>query len=143
MDKQDYVNALKGINMRPNKIKVQPRNEEVLKEFGDEKLLKDIKLDHLQELFIGLQDVEKIAKGPSRDAQLLRLGVIAEQDAANLYEAMAVLADDQTVKDTLLDITYEEKVHAGEFSALLQKLDPEFSPSEDEGEDEVDEMEED
>ena len=59
------------------------------------------------------------------DKQILRDGMIAELDAVNLYEQMANKAKNADVKKLLLDIAKEEKTHAGEFEALLLKLDKE------------------
>ena len=39
----------------------------------------------------------------------------------------------------LLDVANEEKVHIGEFEALLEKIDLEHEPNEDKGEEEVEE----
>jgi len=60
------------------------------------------------------------------DKEILRVGIIAEYDAINLYEQMAALADNENVKATLLDISKEEKTHVGEFQAILMRLDDEF-----------------
>lgn len=57
------------------------------------------------------------------DAEILRVGLIAELDAINLYEQMAALAQDQNIKAMLLDIAKEEKTHVGEFQALLLNRD--------------------
>lgn len=142
-EKEKYLSSLKDIDLRPNKIKVQERKEEILLEniLSEEKGSKEGTPDFLNELFVGLADAEKVPEGPSRDAQLLRLGVIAEFDAANFYESMASLADDEKVKRVFLDVAYEEKVHAAEFNTLLEgAIDPEYGPSEEEGEDEVEEL---
>jgi rubrerythrin len=57
------------------------------------------------------------------DAEILRVGMIAELDAINLYEQMAALAQDENIKKMLLDIAKEEKTHVGEFQALLLNRD--------------------
>jgi len=57
------------------------------------------------------------------DVEILRTGVIAELDAINLYEQMAAMAQDEKIKDILLDIAKEEKTHVGEFQALLLNRD--------------------
>jgi rubrerythrin len=59
------------------------------------------------------------------DKEILRLGIIAELDAVNLYEQLAAKTNNSDIKKTLLDIAKEEKTHAGEFQTLLLKLDPE------------------
>jgi rubrerythrin len=78
--------------------------------------------------------------GDERNKKMLRLSIIAELDAANLYEQMANMSDNSNIKKVMLDVAKEEKVHAGEFESLLKKLDPEHEPSTEEGEKEVDEM---
>jgi uncharacterized linocin/CFP29 family protein len=58
-------------------------------------------------------------------AQALRLGIIAELDAINLYLQLAKSIDDEAVKRVFGDIAKEEKTHVGEFLALLKSLDEE------------------
>jgi hypothetical protein len=60
------------------------------------------------------------------DREILRLSMIAELDAVNLYEQMAARAQDSKVKKVLLDVAKEEKTHVGEFQAVLSRLDPEY-----------------
>lgn len=74
------------------------------------------------------------------DLEILRLSMIAELDAVNLYERMAKIAKDERVAEVLLDVAYEEKVHAGEFETLMEKLDKDYEPAEEEGEEEVEDM---
>jgi hypothetical protein len=62
----------------------------------------------------------------SVDREILRLSMIAELDAVNLYEQMAARAQDSKVKKVLLDVAKEEKTHVGEFQAVLSRLDPEY-----------------
>ena len=57
------------------------------------------------------------------DAELARIGLIAELDAINLYEQMAELASDPLLKKMFLEIAYEEKEHVGEFEELLRRFD--------------------
>ena len=59
------------------------------------------------------------------DKEILRLGIIAELDAINLYEQSAAITKNKNLKVILLDIAKEEKTHMGEFQALLLKLDKE------------------
>jgi uncharacterized linocin/CFP29 family protein len=58
-------------------------------------------------------------------AQAVRLAVIAELDAINLYQQLADAIGDDSVKKVLLDVAREEKTHFGEFLELLRRLDPE------------------
>jgi rubrerythrin len=59
------------------------------------------------------------------DKQLLRLGVIAEFDAIDLYEQLAAATSDRDIKAVFLDIAREEKTHVGEFLTLLLDRDKE------------------
>ncbi len=75
------------------------------------------------------------------DAELVRIGMIAELDAVNLYEQLAALAQDPLVKKVFEDIAKEEKEHVGEFLELLRRLDGEINEALEEGAEEVKEME--
>jgi len=57
------------------------------------------------------------------DKEILRVGMIAELDAINLYEQLAASTDNDDIKSILMDIAKEEKTHVGEFQALLLKHD--------------------
>lgn len=57
------------------------------------------------------------------DQEILRVGIIAELDAINLYEQLAALTTNKDLKKVFLDIAREEKTHVGEFQALLLRLD--------------------
>ena len=59
------------------------------------------------------------------DKEILRLGIISELDAINLYEQLSATTKNKNLKVILLDIAKEEKTHMGEFQALLLKLDKE------------------
>jgi len=59
------------------------------------------------------------------DKQALRLGMIAELDAINLYEQLAASVSDGKIKRVFLDIAKEEKAHVGEFETLLLEKDSE------------------
>ena len=74
------------------------------------------------------------------DKEILRVGIIAELDAINLYEQLASLANDKKIKRVLLEIAKEEKTHVGEFQALLLKKDKEQLEELDKGKKEVDEI---
>lgn len=74
------------------------------------------------------------------DKEILRIGVLAELDAVNLYEQMAALAKDVKIKNTLLDIIKEEKTHIGEFQALLLERDKEQENELEEGKKEVEKI---
>jgi rubrerythrin len=74
------------------------------------------------------------------DKEILRAAIIAELDATNLYEQMASMTKNETLKKVLLDIAREEKTHVGEFQALLLKEDSEQEKELAEGKAEVDEL---
>jgi rubrerythrin len=84
-------------------------------------------------------DLEKVKK-EDRDKEILRVGIIAELDAINLYEQLAAMAEQEEVKKVLLDIAKEEKTHMGEFQALLLKEDTEQVEELEHGKREVEEM---
>lgn len=61
------------------------------------------------------------------DKEILRVGILSELDAINLYEQMASNTTNKKIKQTLLDIAREEKTHVGEFQSLLKELDKEYA----------------
>ena len=73
------------------------------------------------------------------DKEILRVGIIAELDAINLYEQMAAMTDNSHIKLILMDIAKEEKTHVGEFQALLLQEDPQQEKELEEGRKEVEE----
>ncbi len=81
-------------------------------------------------------NLEKIAK-EDIDKEILRVAIIAELDAINLYEQMAALTENENIRKILLDITKEEKTHAGEFQTLLLMEDKEQEKELEEGKKEV------
>ncbi len=58
-------------------------------------------------------------------AEAIRLAIIGELDAINLYLQLAKAVDDEGVKKVLEDIAYEEKVHVGELMEVLKRVDKE------------------
>ncbi|BEP16692.1 family 1 encapsulin nanocompartment shell protein [Pyrofollis japonicus] len=58
-------------------------------------------------------------------ADALRLAIMAELDAINLYLQIAEKAEREDVKKVFMDVAREEKTHVGEFLEMLKKLDPE------------------
>ncbi len=81
-------------------------------------------------------DLSKLSK-ENLKKEILRLGLMAELDAINLYEQLAAMTDDPDIKKIILDIAREEKTHVGEFQTLLLKEDPEQVRELEEGEKEV------
>jgi len=69
-------------------------------------------------------DFTKVDK-KNLNQEILRLAIIAELDAINLYEQMAALTTDKDIKAVLLDIAREEKTHVGEFQTMLLRWDAE------------------
>ncbi|MBW2980522.1 rubrerythrin [Candidatus Woesearchaeota archaeon] len=67
-------------------------------------------------------DLKKVDK-KLKDKEILRVGIIAELDAVNLYEQLAAEAQDKNIKFMLLDIAKEEKTHVGEFQRMLLNRD--------------------
>jgi len=83
--------------------------------------------------------LEKMKK-EDLDKEILRVAIIAELDAVNLYEQMANLTENKYLRKLLLDVAREEKTHVGEFQALLLKLDEEQVKELEEGKKEVEEL---
>jgi rubrerythrin len=52
------------------------------------------------------------------------LNIAAELEAVHQYTAHAEATDNADARKVLLDIANEELVHAGEFTSLLYRLDP-------------------
>jgi rubrerythrin len=77
--------------------------------------------------------------GKDTDKEILRVGMIAELDAINLYEQLAQATENKEIKNILLDIAKEEKTHVGEFQALLLKIDKEQASELEKGKKEVEE----
>jgi len=90
----------------------------------------------LSEIPTDLENVDK----EMRDREILRVGMIAELDAVNLYEQLAAMADDEKIKAVLMDIAKEEKTHMGEFQTLLLMKDKEQVEELAKGKEEVEEL---
>ncbi|MGB9759421.1 MAG: ferritin family protein [Thermoproteota archaeon] len=72
--------------------------------------------------------------------EVLRVAIIAELDAINLYEQLAQATDNEDIRKVLLDIAKEEKTHFGEFQALLLREDKEQVLELEKGKKEVEEL---
>ena len=81
-------------------------------------------------------DLSKVKK-ENIDKEVLRLGMIAELDAVNLYEQLAANTGNTDIKKVILDIAREEKTHMGEFQTLLLMLDKQQVRELEEGKKEV------
>ncbi len=130
----DYLDILKQTELRPKKVAIKEHipSEEILMENKKEKIL--------TELFVQAGEIASLPPGIERDTQILRLGIIAELDAVNLYNKLAMLATSENVRKLMLDVSHEEKVHAGEFETLMEEMDPSYEKAEEEGEEEVEDL---
>ncbi len=74
------------------------------------------------------------------EKEVLRLAIIAELDAINLYEQMGAMVKDEKIRAVLEDVANEEKTHVGEFLTLLLKLDEKQVEEIEKGKEEVEEI---
>jgi rubrerythrin len=74
------------------------------------------------------------------DREILRVVMIAELDAVNLYEQLAAATENEVIKEVLLEVAREEKTHVGEFQTLLLKEDTEQVKELEKGKKEVEEI---
>jgi len=70
-------------------------------------------------------DTKKISS-KNINEEVLRIGIVAELDAINLYEQLSEKATNSKIKKLFLDIAKEEKTHVGEFEAALLMIDKEY-----------------
>ncbi|HDM25172.1 MAG TPA: rubrerythrin [Thermoplasmatales archaeon] len=84
-------------------------------------------------------DLDKMDK-ETIEKEVLRLAIIAELDAINLYEQMAALVENENIRSILLDVASEEKTHVGEFQTMLLKIDNEQVRELEKGKKEVEEL---
>jgi len=75
----------------------------------------------LSQIPIKLNKIEK----KLLDREILRVAIIAELDAINLYEQLAAATTNENIRKVLLEVAREEKTHVGEFQTLLLKEDKE------------------
>jgi rubrerythrin len=83
--------------------------------------------------------IEKVEK-KFLDREILRVAIIAELDAVNLYEQLAAATENESIKKLLLDVAKEEKTHWGEFQTLLLREDREQVEELEKGKEEVEEI---
>ena len=67
-------------------------------------------------------DLTKVNKA-NINKEILRVAIIAELDAVNLYEQLAAITENKDIKTILMDVAKEEKTHVGEFQTLLLRED--------------------
>lgn len=84
-------------------------------------------------------NLEKVKK-EDINKEILRIGMLAELDAVNLYEQMAATTENENIKKVLQDIAKEEKTHMGEFQALLLEEDQEQTQELEKGKKEVQDL---
>lgn len=70
----------------------------------------------------------------------IMLNISAEFEAAFIYQAHMDATDDEDAKKVLKDIIQEELLHAGEFTSLLYRLEPEAGKQAENGFAEVQQM---
>ena len=87
--------------------------------------------------FSGIALDRKVTK--SELIRAIRFMIAAEYEAIQLYMQLAESTDDKLAQEVLIDISNEEKVHAGEFLKLLYHLDPKEEEYYKEGFEEVEE----
>jgi rubrerythrin len=84
-------------------------------------------------------DMKKVRK-EDITKEVLRVAVIAELDAINLYEELASVVEDEDVRKVFMDVAKEEKTHVGEFRTLLMAKDEEQYKEIKKGKEEVEEL---
>ncbi|HVP92421.1 MAG TPA: ferritin family protein [Acidobacteriota bacterium] len=84
-------------------------------------------------------ELNKIGK-KELDKEILRVAIIAELDAINLYEQLAAQTEDTDMKKVLMDVAGEEKTHLGEFQTMLLRKDEQQFKELDKGKQEVKEL---
>ena len=70
----------------------------------------------------------------------IRACISAEYDAIKMYTTLAEQCDNELVQKTLINIAKEERIHAGEFLALLFRLSPDEPNLYEQGLKEVDDL---
>ena len=88
--------------------------------------------------FAGLAAGRKLTK--EELIRAVRFLIAAEFEAVQLYMQLAESADDRLTVEALKEIADEERVHAGEFLALLKRLAPDEEKFYAEGAAEVEEL---
>lgn len=85
--------------------------------------------------FSGLSCERKLTQAEL--VRALRQMIAAEYEAVQMYVQLAEASADKVAEAVLLEVADEERVHAGEFLALLTRLEPEEGKFYAEGADEV------
>ena len=87
---------------------------------GDDTYTGDFKWGAFTDPFPGGKEGKMMT--PAELIRAIRLDIAAEEDATALYEAHAEATDDPKIKEQLLSIAKEERVHVGEFLKLIDML---------------------
>lgn len=140
------------VNKSQNKNKIVEKDIEEIKQEAkphqiktklQENILGDVQ--QLLDKYIKLKGISKqlLAENPvnisdklspeSYNKESLRRAIISEYDAISLYSQLADMTENEKLKEILLDIAQEEKIHVGEFEDLLNKIDPEHFDAINEG----------
>lgn len=99
-------------------------------------MIKEVNANMLSQIPVKVEKVEK----KLLDCEILRVAIIAELDAVNLYEQLAAATNSENIRKVLLEVAREEKTHVGEFQALLLKEDKEQVEEMEKGRKEVEEF---
>jgi rubrerythrin len=88
------------------------------------------------------EQMDSLIKGDKNniDLRAIRLSIMAEYEAINLYERLSEVVKDKSVKKILLDIADEEKTHVGELRHFLKLKDMSHQSREEEGDKEAKEI---
>lgn len=86
------------------------------------------------EIAPGTTEAEYIA---AVEKSAMRQAIISELQAIEMYESMAMSVVSPDLKKILNDIAREEKVHVGEFTEMLARIDREYDQSVIEGRNEA------
>lgn len=88
--------------------------------------------------FTGVTRKEKLTQ--EELIRAVRFAIAAEYEAIQIYMQIAEATDDELTKKVMIDVADEERVHAGEFLKVLEKISPDEKDFYEEGEEEVEEM---
>ncbi|MBN1392898.1 MAG: hypothetical protein JW947_08865 [Sedimentisphaerales bacterium] len=88
--------------------------------------------------FSGMANAKKLTD--TELVRAIRFLISAEYEAVQLYVQLAESTNNKLVKDVLIDIADEERVHAGEFLHLLYELAPDEKKLYEDGAEEVQEI---
>ncbi len=79
-------------------------------------------------------------KESTSDEKMIRKSMMEELDAVNHYTKRANEAENEATKKLFLDIANEERVHFEELEELLEAIDKNYEPAEEQAEEELEDM---